>query len=98
MNALDGSAAQGATFASLFWIFLAVVTVMYVLVIGFLVVAIRRRREEGAADGEPAMTTLFRGWVALIAVGLVGLALASFFKTSKKIVPATLARSTNCAF
>jgi cytochrome c oxidase subunit 2 len=74
-------------FLTLFTIFLIVCGVMYLLVIGFLFAAIARRRRLEANTVEtgrhhrsdPLMSTTLIGWGALIGVGLVGLAIASFF-------------------
>ena len=75
-------------FNNLFLIFLLVCGVMYLLVIGFLTAAIIRRRRAGPADvaedgrhheSDPLMRAILIGWAALIGVGLVGLAIASFF-------------------
>ncbi|HEU4967707.1 cytochrome c oxidase subunit II [Sphingomonas sp.] len=66
--------AHTSAFNDLFVIFLIVCGFFYLLVIGFLGAAILRRRREGD-EGVP---TLFRAWVALVSVSLVGLAFASW--------------------
>lgn len=68
------SGAHDDAFNTLFIIFLVVCGFFYLLVIGFLAAAILRRRREG----EAGMPALFRGWVVLVTVSLVGLALASW--------------------
>ncbi|GAO38847.1 putative cytochrome c oxidase subunit II [Sphingomonas changbaiensis NBRC 104936] len=66
--------AHTSAFNSLFVVFLVVCGFFYLLVIGFLGAAILRRRRQGE-DGVPA---LFRVWVGLVSLSLVGLALASW--------------------
>lgn len=66
--------AHTSAFTTLFIVFLVVCGVFYLLVIGFLGAAILRRRREGDAG----ISTLFRVWVALVSVSLVGLAFASW--------------------
>jgi cytochrome c oxidase subunit 2 len=82
------AAAEVHSFNILFVIFLAVCAVMYVLVIGFLIAAILRRRRTGAAnmmeegrhhESNPAMRAGLIGWAALVGTGLIALAIASFF-------------------
>jgi cytochrome c oxidase subunit 2 len=82
------AAAEVRQFNSLFAIFLIVCAVMYLLVIGFLIAGLLRRRRSGAAnvvedarhhESDPLMRSTLIGWSALIGVGLVGLAIASFF-------------------
>jgi cytochrome c oxidase subunit 2 len=66
--------AHTSVFNTLFVGFLVVCGFFYVLVIGFLAAAILRRRREG----DQGVPTLFRAWVALVSVSLVGLAFASW--------------------
>jgi cytochrome c oxidase subunit 2 len=75
-------------FEVLFWIFLAVCTVMYALVIAFLAIGILRARRAGDAnvvesgrhhESNPLMRTGLIGWAALIGTLLTALAIASFF-------------------
>jgi cytochrome c oxidase subunit 2 len=82
------AAVEVRQFNSLFVIFLVVCGIMYLLVIGFLIAGLVRRRRPGAAnvmeDGrhhqfDPLMSSTLMGWGALIGVGLIGLAIASFF-------------------
>jgi cytochrome c oxidase subunit II len=83
-----GNAGDGTRhFNTLFTIFLVVCTVMYVAVIAFMLAGIARRGrveaahvvEEGRHHEEhPAMRTGLIGWGAVVAAGLVGLAVASF--------------------
>lgn len=86
-TSLGGQAVQSAHFISLFTVFVIVGAVMYVLIVGALLVALVRRP---AGDGErvepareerpsPFLRSGLIGWTALISVGLVGLAVASFF-------------------
>jgi len=79
---------EDRTFNHLFVIFLAVCLVMYVAVIAFMFAGIARRRRAGDAnvveqgrhhDSDPLMRTGLIGWGAVIGVGLIGLAIASFF-------------------
>jgi cytochrome c oxidase subunit 2 len=84
-----GNAGEGTQhFNTLFTIFLIVCGVMYIAVIAFLIASILRRRradtanvvEEGRHNEEnPLLRTALIGWGAVVATGLVGLALASFF-------------------
>ena len=82
-----GGAVEDRQFLTLFWIFMAVCAVMYVLVIGFMVLAILRRGRVSDANvvetgrhhrSHPLMRSTLIGWTALIGVGLAGLAIASF--------------------
>jgi cytochrome c oxidase subunit 2 len=82
------AAVQDSQFLMLFTIFLVVCCVMYLLVIGFLVAGILRRRSGGEGNlvetgrhhqPNPAMRAALIGWTVLIGVGLIGLAIASFF-------------------
>jgi cytochrome c oxidase subunit II len=80
------AAAEAQQFNILFVIFLVICTIMYVLVIAFLIAGIvRRRRTEANVvetgrhhDSHPLMRTGLIAWGALIATGLVALAIASF--------------------
>jgi cytochrome c oxidase subunit II len=87
-NALGGQGAESANFIRLFVIFTAVCTFMYLLVIAGLMAAMWRRRR--AADpltvengkhheSKPLLKPALIGWTALMAAGLVGLTIASFF-------------------
>lgn len=86
-STFSSAAEQVHQFNILFVIFFAVCALMYVLVILFLVGAIvRRRRAEALVvesgrhhESDPLMRTGLIAWGSLIAVGLVGLATASFF-------------------
>ncbi|HEX8641015.1 MAG TPA: cytochrome c oxidase subunit II [Allosphingosinicella sp.] len=78
---------QSGLFSGLFWVFLAVTTIVYLVVLAFLLAAIFRRRgsrqdglpdEEGESRDGPLRTVL-TGWVAVIALILAGLTLASWF-------------------
>jgi cytochrome c oxidase subunit 2 len=75
-------------FLTLFWIFLGVCAFMYALVIIFLIAGIARRGRALDANvvetgrhhqSHPLMRSTLIGWAALIGVGLVALAIASFF-------------------
>ena len=81
-------AIEDSQFLTLFTIFLVVCCVMYLLVIGFLVAGILRRRSGEEADlhetspryqPHPAIRATLIGWTALIGAGLIALAIASFF-------------------
>jgi cytochrome c oxidase subunit 2 len=74
-------------FNTLFVIFLVVCGIMYLAVIAFLLAGIARRRRAGEAnvleqgrhhESDPLMRTGLIGWGAVIGVGLIGLAIASF--------------------
>ena len=87
-----GNAGTGTqNFNTLFLIFLAVCAIMYVAVIAFLIAGILRRRRAGEANvvesgrhhqSDPLMQTGLIGWGAVIATGLLLLALASFVTDS----------------
>jgi cytochrome c oxidase subunit II len=87
-TSFGGQGEHGAQFITLFAIFLGVTAAVYLLVIGFLIAAIvRRRRADGDANvvenrshhaSHPLLKPVLFGWAALIAVGLSGLTLASF--------------------
>jgi cytochrome c oxidase subunit 2 len=87
-STFSDAAVEVRQFNNLFAIFLAVCAIMYLLVIAFLVSGILRRRRTGAAnvmeegrhhESNPLMRSTLIGWAALVAVGLVGLSIASFF-------------------
>jgi cytochrome c oxidase subunit 2 len=86
-STFGNAATEARQFNILFVIFLAVCAVMYVAVIAFLIAAIARRRravgantvEEGRHhESNPLMRTGLIGWGAVVASGLVALAIASF--------------------
>ena len=95
-TAFGGDGAEGARFVSLFTIFLVVAAVMYVLVMGFLVAAIIRRRTEATHAVEaashhetnPLLRTALLGWTALVVAGLFVLAVASFLADRSLARPA----------
>ena len=66
---------DGALFANLWWIFLAVTAVFYVVVLAGLAWAVLRRRE----GGEPVVKTALLAWIGVISVTLIGLTFASWF-------------------
>jgi cytochrome c oxidase subunit II len=81
-----GQGADSRDFLSLLSLFLIVTSVMYLLVIGFLIAAILRKRgvtqpvDQAAHDAPaPHFKMALLGWIALVGVGLTVLALASFF-------------------
>src|SRR4051794_3991744 len=86
-STLANAGVEGRQFNMLFVIFLIVCTIMYLAVIAFLVASILRRRraqanvvESGSHhESDPIMRTGLIAWGALIATGLVALAIASFF-------------------
>lgn len=86
-STFGNAATQVRQFNTLFTIFLVVCAIMYLLVIGFLIAGLLRRRRAGAnvmEEGrhhasDPLMRTGLIGWGMLIGVGLVVLAIASFF-------------------
>ena len=70
-----GGAVEDRQFLTLFWIFMGVCAVMYVLVIGFMVLAILRRGRSSDANvvetgrhhrSHPMMRSTLIGWAALI--------------------------------
>jgi cytochrome c oxidase subunit 2 len=76
-SAMGGDGVQGAHFVTLLRIFLLVCGFFYILVMGFLIMAmIRGARAQG--EGERAIRPVFFGWVALTAVALIGLTFASY--------------------
>jgi cytochrome c oxidase subunit 2 len=88
-QSIFGNAATEAhQFNRLFIIFLVVCGIMYLAVIAFLAAAIARRRRAGAANvmeegrhhhNDPMMRTGLIAWGSVVGVGLVALAVASFF-------------------
>jgi cytochrome c oxidase subunit 2 len=81
-------AVEDDQFLTLFTIFLVVCGVMYVLVIAFLFAGIWRRGRPAEAnvvetgrhhETHPLMRSTLIGWSIVIGIGLVGLAIASFF-------------------
>jgi cytochrome c oxidase subunit II len=86
-STFGNAGAETQDFNTLFVIFLVVCGIMYVAVIAFLIAGIVRRRRTGDAnvveqrrhhESHPLMRTGLLGWGAVIAVGLTGLAIASF--------------------
>lgn len=91
-------AVEDSQFLTLFTIFLIVCGVMYLLVIGFLLAGLFRRRPADEANvvetgrhhrSHPIMKTTLIGWAGLIGVGLAGLAIASFFTDRSMAIAAT---------
>jgi cytochrome c oxidase subunit 2 len=87
-SVLGNAGADDRQFLILFAIFLTVCAIMYVLVIAMLIGALARRRRAGEAnvvdagrhhESDPRIRTGLIGWGALVATGLVALAIASFF-------------------
>jgi cytochrome c oxidase subunit 2 len=83
-----GAGVDDRQFLNLFAIFATVCALMYLVVIAFLITATVRRRRAADANvvenarhhrSSPAMRTALIGWGAVVAIGLVGLAVASFF-------------------
>lgn len=68
---------QGELVSGLFNVFLIVACVFYLLVIAFLLWAILRRRREQRREG--LLRGVLIGWTIVIALGLGGLTLASWF-------------------
>src|SRR5689334_6596443 len=81
------AATEVRNFNILFVVFLVMCAFMYVLVIAFLIASIARRRRAHANvveaglhhESHPLMRTGLIAWGALVATGLIGLAIASFF-------------------
>jgi cytochrome c oxidase subunit II len=80
-----GDGADSRIFNGLFGIFLAVCAVMYLLVVGFLGLALLRRRRQGnvAETGDQnadsaGMKTALIGWAVIVTSGLAVLTVASF--------------------
>jgi cytochrome c oxidase subunit 2 len=85
-TSLGGEGADGASFVRLFAIFMVVCGIMYLLVLAALTGAIRGKRrrqltvENGSHhDSSPFVRSALVAWAGLIAVGLIGLTVASFF-------------------
>ena len=81
------AAAEVRDFNILFVIFLIICTIMYILVIAFLIAGIVRRRRAGQAnvveegrhnESDPRLRPSLIGWAALVSTGLFALAIASF--------------------
>lgn len=95
-TSLGGQGADGASFIRLFIIFLAVCSVMYLLVLGALACALARRGTDALTverkshhQSSPLLRSALIGWAALILVGLVGLTLASFLEDRSAAARAT---------
>jgi cytochrome c oxidase subunit 2 len=87
-SVLGGEGVESSNFLTLFAIFMAVCTIMYLLVVGALLVGLWRSRrsfepltvETGRHhETSPLMKPALIAWAAVIAVGLVVLTIASFF-------------------
>jgi cytochrome c oxidase subunit 2 len=85
-NAFGGQGAEDANFVRLFTVFMVVCTVMYLIVVAALVIAVWRRRKAALTvddrrhhETSTAARRALIAWTVLIAVGLVGLTIASFF-------------------
>jgi cytochrome c oxidase subunit II len=83
---MGGEGAEGANFIQLFTVFMIVCTVMYLIVAIALIAAVWRRRNAALTldnrrhhESSNAVRPALIGWTALIAVGLIGLTIASFF-------------------
>lgn len=85
-NALGGQGAEGANFIQLFTVFMAVCTIMYVVICGAFAIAVWRRRREALVveDRRHHQTSSRVGpalivWTIVIVIGLTALTIASFF-------------------
>ena len=86
-STFSDAAVEVRQFNTLFVIFLSVCAVMYVLVIAFLIGGIGRRRRAEANVVEngthhatnPLLRTGLMVWGAMVGIGLIALAIASFF-------------------
>lgn len=92
-TSLGGQGVEGAGFIGLFEIFLAITGAVYLVVIAALLAGLfRRRSAELAPPGADAHHPLLRpaliGWTTFVAVGLVALAVASFFADRSLARPA----------
>ena len=92
------AALEDRQFLTLFWIFIAVCAVMYLAVIAFLLSGLARRGRTGAANvveeqrhhqSDPLMRAGLIGWGTVVGVGLIGLAIASFFADRSMAIAAT---------
>jgi cytochrome c oxidase subunit 2 len=91
-QSIFGNAGTGTqNFTTLFTVFLVVCAVMYLFVIAFLLAGLVRARRLGTANvveegrhqqDSPILRTGLIGWGAVVATGLVLLAIASFFTDS----------------
>lgn len=78
-SVLDTAGPHAEHIGRLFWIFVAVAAVVYTVVMGFLVHALRRKRIEGQAPRDSAVALrLIGGAIGVTALVLVGLALSDF--------------------
>lgn len=83
-TSLGGQGADDADFIRLFTVFMAVCTVMYLLIIAALAGALLRRRralpedKRLREDGSPLVRSSLVVWAILILAGLAGLTVASF--------------------
>lgn len=77
LSALDAAGVQAARIENLWWIFFWVCTAVFVLVMGTLLIALFRKRGEPRPGGERRMARVVAGAVALSAVILIGLLVAS---------------------
>ena len=86
-TALATDTAESANFVWLFAVFMAVCVLMYVLVVGGLLIAIRRRPKAEDSmivetgrhhDSAPVLRRVLIAWTVLIAVGLFALTITSF--------------------
>ena len=85
-SAVEIAGAHAERIDRLFDIFLVVTSLMFLLVLGFLIAAMLRRRgqrQDGLPDPEgvshdAGLRVTLAGWIGLISIGLVGLTLASF--------------------
>jgi cytochrome c oxidase subunit 2 len=87
-STFGNAAIEARQFNTLFVIFLVVCAVMYVAVIAFLLTGLARRQRASAANvveerrhhqSDPLMRTGLIGWGAVVGIGLISLAIASFF-------------------
>ena len=87
-SVLDTAGPYAEHIAQLFWAFVAVSVVVYTLVIGFLVHAIRRRRAAGQAPQESTVAVRMIGVAAgVTAVVLVGLGITDFLAGRAHVRP-----------
>jgi cytochrome c oxidase subunit 2 len=78
---LDVAGVQNAHIHTMWTVLIDICTVMYLLVLGFLVWAVLRARRAGSssvARDSPAMSTALRGWIGLVIVGLFGITVTSY--------------------